>query len=166
MDGRVPLSDALPSGADHFATTHWSLVLAAGDRRDAEADRALERLCRAYWPPLYAYVRRRVSDVHQAQDLTQAFFERLLDKQFLAQAPQTRDYRYWSFMPDGTQGHARGGWSATEQAFVFQSEPKDGKTMTMAVRLISDDQHEWQLTVLDDDGRKYLDMAVATTRKK
>lgn len=80
--------------------------------------------------------------------------------------PQSRDYRYWSFTPDGSPSQIRGGWSAAEQSFAFQSEPRDGKTMTMSVRLVSDDQHEWQLTVLDDDGTKYLDMAVTTTRKK
>uniref|UniRef100_A0A7C2K138 Uncharacterized protein n=1 Tax=Schlesneria paludicola TaxID=360056 RepID=A0A7C2K138_9PLAN len=80
--------------------------------------------------------------------------------------PQSRDYRYWSFTPDGSPSQARGGWSAAEQSFVFQSEPRDGKTMTMSARLVSDDQHEWQLSVLDDDGTKYLDMAVTTTRKK
>jgi RNA polymerase sigma-70 factor (ECF subfamily) len=97
MDGPGQLADAHSSSADHFATTHWSLVLAAGDRRHAEADQALERLCRAYWPPLYAYVRRRVSDVHEAQDLTQAFFERLLEKQFLAQAQRERG-RFRAFL--------------------------------------------------------------------
>jgi len=49
-----------------FATTHWSLVLAAGERGNVESNRALEQLCRAYWPPLYAYVRRRVRDLHEA----------------------------------------------------------------------------------------------------
>jgi hypothetical protein len=80
--------------------------------------------------------------------------------------PQSRDYRYWSFTPDGNPSQARGSWNAAEQSFAFQSEPWDGKTMTMSARLVSDDQHEWQLTVLDDDGTKYLDMAVTTTRRK
>jgi RNA polymerase sigma-70 factor (ECF subfamily) len=80
-----------------FATTHWSLVLAAGERGGAESDRALEQLCRAYWTPLYAYVRRRVRDVHEAQDLTQAFFERLLEKRYLVQADPQRG-RFRSFL--------------------------------------------------------------------
>lgn len=80
-----------------FVTTHWSLVLAAGNRENEESNRALERLCRAYWPPLYAYVRRRVDDVHQAQDLTQAFFERLLEKQYLADADPERG-RFRAFL--------------------------------------------------------------------
>ena len=85
---------SVAAGAGHFDTTHWSLVLAAGQRGTAESAAALERLCQTYWLPLYAYVRRRVSDVHDAQDLTQAFFERLLDKNYLADAdPQRGRFR-------------------------------------------------------------------------
>lgn len=73
--------------ADPFQTTRWSIVLAAGG--DAATD-ALETLCKIYWVPLYAYIRRRVVDEHQAQDLTQAFFERLLDKRTLASANPDR----------------------------------------------------------------------------
>ena len=72
--------------AGQFLTTHWSLVLATGNCADEDSNRALEKLCRAYWPPLYAYVRRRTSDIHETQDLTQAFFERLLEKQYFADA--------------------------------------------------------------------------------
>jgi RNA polymerase sigma factor (sigma-70 family) len=65
---------------DDFATTHWSVVLAAGDRSAAVARQALAELCESYWYPLYVYVRRRVEGVHEAQDLTQAFFEQLLER--------------------------------------------------------------------------------------
>lgn len=67
-----------------FATTRWTLVLAAGERDGAVAMEALEQLCRAYWFPLYAYVRRRGYDPHAAQDLTQGFFARLLERNDLA----------------------------------------------------------------------------------
>lgn len=69
-----------------FATTHWSLVLAAGDPEDSASQQALAELCQAYWYPIYAYVRHRVSDTDQAQDLTQEFFARLLEKHSLAAA--------------------------------------------------------------------------------
>ncbi len=66
-----------------FATTRWSLVLAAEDRQAPQAQRALSVLCTAYWYPLYAYVRRRGHDVQQAEDLTQEFFARFLEKDYL-----------------------------------------------------------------------------------
>jgi RNA polymerase sigma factor (sigma-70 family) len=65
---------------DIFATTHWTVVLTAGQQRSPEASHALEELCRAYWFPLYAYVRRRVVVREDAEDLTQAFFTRLLER--------------------------------------------------------------------------------------
>ena len=57
-----------------FATTHWSVVLAAGQADTTRAHDALAKLCSSYWYPLYAYVRRRGYSSHDAQDLTQAFF--------------------------------------------------------------------------------------------
>jgi RNA polymerase sigma-70 factor (ECF subfamily) len=80
-----------------FQTTHWSLVLRAGNRADREAEDALAALCGRYWYPLYAYVRRRTADVHEAQDLTQEFFARLLDKNTLATASPERG-RFRSFL--------------------------------------------------------------------
>ena len=67
-----------------FPTTHWSVVLTAGQRESHQASAALEKLCRAYWFPLYAYVRRRGYDAADAQDLTQSFFARLLERNLLA----------------------------------------------------------------------------------
>jgi RNA polymerase sigma factor (sigma-70 family) len=68
---------------DIFATTHWTVVLAAGRRSTPQSDRALEELCRAYWFPLYAYVRRRGHTKEDAEDLTQAFFAQFLKKNYL-----------------------------------------------------------------------------------
>ena len=68
---------------DIFATTHWTVVLAAGQRHTPQADVALEELCRTYWFPLYAYVRRRGHSKEDAEDLTQAFFARFLAKNYL-----------------------------------------------------------------------------------
>ena len=69
-------NDASAAREPLFATTHWSLVLAVRDRGGAEATQALAQLCETYWYPLYAYARRRVGDVHEARDLTQAFYVR------------------------------------------------------------------------------------------
>ncbi len=77
-------SNANPGNApQQFHPTHWSVVVAAGDTRSPESAQALEKLCRAYWFPLYAYVRRLGKDAHEAQDLTQAFFQHLLEKKAL-----------------------------------------------------------------------------------
>ena len=66
-----------------FVTTHWSMVLAAQKGRSEQVDVALERLCCTYWWPIYAFVRRRGYEAHDAQDLTQEFFARLLSRDFL-----------------------------------------------------------------------------------
>ena len=68
---------------DIFATTRWTVVLAAGAKNTRQADLALEELCGAYWFPLYAYVRRRGHSREDAEDLTQAFFARFLEKNYL-----------------------------------------------------------------------------------
>jgi len=73
-------TNSVPSGASRFATTHWSVVRAAGQPGSPRHQQALETLCRTYWFPLYAYMRRRGYKTHQAEDYTQAFFTRLLEK--------------------------------------------------------------------------------------
>jgi RNA polymerase sigma-70 factor (ECF subfamily) len=68
---------------DIFATTHWTVILAAGKRHTPQSDGALEELCRTYWFPLYAYVRRRGHTKEDAEDSVQAFFARFLAKNYL-----------------------------------------------------------------------------------
>ncbi|MEO2018361.1 MAG: sigma-70 family RNA polymerase sigma factor [Fuerstiella sp.] len=86
-----------PSGAAGFATTRWSIVNSAGQTSSPDSRVALESLCQAYWFPLYAYVRKRVDDVEEAHDLTQAFFQQLLAKNYLADADPERG-RFRSFL--------------------------------------------------------------------
>jgi RNA polymerase sigma-70 factor (ECF subfamily) len=81
------------STSDHpraFATTQWSMVAQAARRSSPEADGALAALCDSYWYPLYAYVRRRGHGPEDAQDLTQEFFARLLEKDALSKADRQR----------------------------------------------------------------------------
>ena len=68
---------------EHFATTRWSLVLDAGTALTPRGHDALATLCELYWYPLYSYLRRRGYRAEDAQDLTQGFFARLLEKQSL-----------------------------------------------------------------------------------
>lgn len=84
-----------PAGG-RFVTTRWTLVNAAGDESRAAGD-ALAQLCQAYWPPLYAYLRRRGHDQEEAQDLTQGFFVRLLERRDIRAADPARG-RFRSFL--------------------------------------------------------------------
>lgn len=81
--------------ADWFVTTHWSVVLAARDEESPRATDALAQLCHSYWYPLYAYIRRRGHEPHDAQDLTQEFFARLLEKNILKAVQQERGKFRW-----------------------------------------------------------------------
>lgn len=85
------------SGYPGFATTHWSVVLAAGDHSRDEVREALARLCETYWYPLYAYIRRRTASADEARDLTQEFFCRLLEKDYVGAADPARG-RFRAFL--------------------------------------------------------------------
>jgi len=79
-----------------FATTRWSVVLAAGHRTAGGRD-SFASLCQSYWFPLYAYVRRRGHPPEDAQDLTQAFFARLIEKNWVdAETPEHIFERRWA----------------------------------------------------------------------
>jgi RNA polymerase sigma-70 factor (ECF subfamily) len=80
-----------------FATTHWSVVLAAKQVDSTKATDALEKLCHAYWPPLYAYIRREGHDATEAQDLTQEFFARFLARDYLEKVQREKG-RFRSFL--------------------------------------------------------------------
>ena len=86
-----------PMGGADFCTTHWSVVLAAGRSDSIRARDALEKLCRAYWYPLYAFVRRLGHSPHDAEDLVQAFFAQSLEKNYLGAADQAKG-RFRSFL--------------------------------------------------------------------
>jgi RNA polymerase sigma-70 factor (ECF subfamily) len=80
-----------------FATTQWSIVIAAGAVEGQDFRTALTQLCESYWYPLYAYVRRQVHDVNQAQDLTQAFFASFLERRAVSKADRNRG-RFRAFL--------------------------------------------------------------------
>ena len=142
-----------------FATTHWSVVLAAGHENSSQALSALETLCRAYWYPLYAYVRRRGHAEADAQDLIQGFFAHLLKHQALQKVEAGRG-RFRSFLLaslnhfladqyDRQQAQKRGGGQshfsldALEAEQRYQIEPVDGETPEKLF------ERRWAVAVID-----------------
>jgi len=96
-------SKAMKAGDDSlnppgvFATTHWSVVFKAGETQSPQHTEALRSVCENYWYPLYAYARRRGRSPEDAQDLTQEFFRRLLQNNFLDRADQSQG-RFRTFL--------------------------------------------------------------------
>lgn len=147
------------SGQAWFATTHWSRVLAANTDSSSTARAALEELCRTYWYPLYAFVRRTGKSPQDAEDLVQGFFAACLEKDYLRKAdPGKGRFRSFLLMAlkrylanewDKEQTHKRGGgqelvWLdglSAEQRYAM--EPADQMT---ADRLY---ERRWAMTLLD-----------------
>ena len=86
-----------PRGGARFATTQWSIVVAAAQGDDTAGRDALAALCKRYWYPLYAFARRRGANEHAAQDLVQGFFALVLEKDYIAAADRDRG-RFRSFL--------------------------------------------------------------------
>jgi RNA polymerase sigma-70 factor (ECF subfamily) len=100
-------------GDPAFAATRWSVVLVAGRRSSPDSRQALQALCEAYWYPLYAYVRRRVVDVNDAHDLTQAFFAELLAKNYVGSARADRG-RFRAFLLTSLKHFLAKEWDKTK----------------------------------------------------
>lgn len=146
-------------GKRHFATTRWSIVLAAGRDSSPEAKTALATLCETYWFPLYAFVRRQGYDAQDAQDLTQGFFTRLLEKKDLRDVQRERG-KFRSFLLasmkhflmnewDRTQAQKRGGGQRMlsvdfdEAESRLRLEPSHEQTPEVIF------EKQWALTLLD-----------------
>lgn len=142
-----------------FATTHWSVVLAAGAGDDTAAREALAALCRSYWYPLYAYARRRGHPPQDAEDLIQSFFVRFLEHNWVARADQQRG-RFRTFLLtaldrflanewDKVRAIKRGGHlrqvalEMDDAESRFSREPADPCTPEQQF------ERQWALTVLD-----------------
>jgi RNA polymerase sigma-70 factor (ECF subfamily) len=151
-------SPSTSAPGDIFATTHWTVVLAAGQRHTPQSDGALEELCRTYWFPLYAYVRRRGHTKEDAEDFVQEFFARFLEKNYLAGLSAERG-RFRAFLLaalkhflanewDKSQAQKRGGgaahlsldWQTADTKFQFAAtnEPSPDKAF----------DREWALALL------------------
>jgi len=105
-------SSAIAGPQQMFATTHWSVVLAAAHGDSTGAGAALSQICQSYWYPLYAYVRRRGHSAHDAQDLTQSFFLRLLERNWVDAADRERG-RFRTFLLTALQRFLSDEWDKT-----------------------------------------------------
>lgn len=126
-----------------FATTHWSIVLAAGHGSQPDSKAALAKLCEAYWYPLYAYVRRRGYDADESQDLTQEFFTVLLEKESLRAADRERG-RFRSFLLTAMRRFLTKEWAKAHAKkrggarTPIPLDPRDGET-----RYALEPSHDW-----------------------
>ena len=145
--------------AEVFDTTHWSVVLQAGANDSPQAAEALARLCRAYWYPLYAYVRRQGQSIEDAQDLTQEFFTRLLERQSIRSADRNRG-RFRTFLLTSLKHFLISEWKqancakrgggrqiisldAEETETRFRAEPADNRSPDKAF------ERRWAMVLLD-----------------
>ncbi len=141
-----------------FATTHWSVVLNAGDSRGDEQAQALDALCRAYWYPLYAYVRRLGRSPHDAQDMTQSFFAYLLEKRLLTKADPDCG-RFRSFLLGSLKNFMANEWrrSSAEkrgasQTISFDAQDAEERYAIEPVELKNPQslyEQAWAVAVLD-----------------
>jgi DNA-directed RNA polymerase specialized sigma24 family protein len=159
MDSPTPTSSDF---GIRFEKTLWSEVLAAGQINGPDSGRALERLCQVYWYPIYAYLRRRGFDRHQAKDFTQGFFYYLVKKNLL-QAANPEKGRFRSFLlgslknfVSNEEGRQRALKRGGDQQLVsldeelaegrYTHEPKDERSPEKLF------DRRWALTVLDEAG--------------
>jgi len=154
-----PHSGPARAGAARFATTRWSLVLAAQDQASPLAREALATLCSGYWYPLYAHVRRQGFSAHEAEDLTQEFFARLLEKDFLAGVDRGKG-RFRSFLlaacghflaneRDRAGAWKRGGRCHVVSLDFASAEERYGKEPSHQCAPDKVFARQWGLTLLD-----------------
>lgn len=158
MSGNTDISST-PSGTSRFATTHWSVVLAAGSPSSPQYERSLGELCQTYWFPLYAYLRRQGHDTHQAEDHTQGFFTYLLEKRALRRAdPKYGKFRSFLLATlrhfltderDRTRAQKRGGG---RKVFSLNFETAESQYAIEPAHHLSPEklfERHWALTVLN-----------------
>jgi DNA-directed RNA polymerase specialized sigma24 family protein len=158
-----------------FCTTHWSVVLAARDNNSSQAETALAELCRTYWYPLYVYTRRRGNNPAEAEDLTQGFFARLLEKNYISNiTPGVGRFRsflltslkhYLANEWDRAQTFKRGGGKVI---FSLDDENPEARYKFEPVDTITPEtlfEQRWALST-DEPGCSYAEIAVRTGLKE
>lgn len=151
-------SRAITGQGRGFLTTHWSVVLAVQRGTEITVAKALETLCRNYWYPLYAYVRRRGNAPHDAQDLTQDFFARLLAKEWLGVVTPERGkfraflltamQRFLANEYDRRMTQKRGGGKTVLSLDADDAESRYASEPSLAPDAMFD--RRWAMTLLDE----------------
>ncbi|MGA2051672.1 MAG: sigma-70 family RNA polymerase sigma factor [Opitutales bacterium] len=147
-------------GPGRFATTRWTVVLAAGRETSPQAARALEELCGAYWYPLYAYVRRRGHGREDAEDLTQEFFARLLERDYLQAAARAKG-RFRTFLLVAFQRFLANEWDRARAqkrgggrpVLPLEAETAERRYQIEPVDELSADriyERRWALTLIEE----------------
>lgn len=161
-----------PDSPCPFASTRWSLVAAAGRSSSPESAQALAALCETYWYPLYAYVRRGGHDAHEAQDLTQEFFARLLERRNLRAADRQRG-KFRTFLLASLKNFLANQWRKEQAqkrgggktAVSFSIEAGESRyALEPAHELTAERifERRWALTLLDQAITKLRDEFVAS----
>jgi len=168
--------NAAQSGPKAFATTHWSVVLAAGDSSAPDAKEAIEKLCRSYWFPLYAFARRQGHSPHDAQDLTQEFFAWLLEsKQLRAADCERGKFRSFllgmlkNFLSDErkkAQAQKRGGGRALLSLDAASAEERYDLEPTTDLTPETIFDRRWALTVMEQTVARLREEYAAADRAK
>ena len=153
-------TEATAQTAAQFATTHWSVVLAAGHGGSTSASDALAELCRTYWYPLYAYARRTGSSPEDAEDLTQGFFRHLVECRLVDSADAAkgrfRSFLLRSFCNFKATEHAhatrqkRGGGQTILSLDAAGAEAKFGRDLSDTNNPEALYERNWALAVLDE----------------
>jgi RNA polymerase sigma-70 factor (ECF subfamily) len=168
--------EPISGSAGGFATTRWSMVLAAGKGASPNAVAALATLCQMYWYPLYAFVRRLGHQPADAQDLTQEFFARLLEKQYLRVADPERG-RFRSFLlsafkhflskeRDRTKARKRGGGRKVLSLDFEAGESRYSLEPTHEATPEKTYERRWALTLLDQVFTRFHEEFDRTRRRK
>ena len=158
MPGREPITGH--AGDEQFAATRWTMVLqAAGGAAQPRAAEAMAELCRVYWYPLYAFIRRRGHESHEAEDLTQEFFARLLTKDYLAAVDPAKG-KFRSFLLvalkhfladqwDRSQAQKRGGGRIIVPLDRVCADTRYGREPAHDLTAEKLYERQWALTVLE-----------------
>lgn len=170
-------STTAPPGSNAwFGTTHWSVVLSAQDAHCPRSREALESLCGTYWYPLYSYARRAGHSPPEAEDLTQGFFARLLEKDYLKAAAREKGRfrtfllvalkRYLANEWDRQHAQKRGGFAPV---VLIDQEMAESRFASEPAHNLSPDvlfDRQWAMTLLERTMTQLQEEYVASGRAK